>query len=102
MLAVEGGGAHVRRASAAPESESSSRVILTLLSFWLDASDDDTYIEQLCSSLSIPPKVRGTALTYFHRFYLHHSVMDAEPKSIMMAAVYVACKTEESPERLAQ
>ena len=45
--------------------------------------------------MGIPPKVRGTALTYFHRFYLHHSVMDAEPKSIMMAAVYVACKTEE-------
>ena len=44
----------------------------------------------------MPYKVRGTALSYFSRFYLNHSVMDAEPKNIMMASVYLACKTEES------
>ena len=53
----------------------------------------------------MPPKVLGTAITYFQRFYLHHSVMDADPKHIMMASVYLACKTEEhyiSAEELAR
>ena len=49
----------------------------------------------MCSGLSIPHNVLGTAVTYFQRFYLNLSVMDAEPKYVMMASVYLACKIDE-------
>lgn len=43
----------------------------------------------------MPKYVTGTALCYFKRFYVKHSVMDYHPKDIMLTCVYLACKVEE-------
>mmetsp|Transcript_23709 Transcript_23709/g.56417 ORF Transcript_23709/g.56417 Transcript_23709/m.56417 type:complete len:227 (+) Transcript_23709:42-722(+) len=48
-----------------------------------------------CKKLSIPLKVRITALTFFKRFYLKMSVMDHPPKLTMLACVWLATKAEE-------
>jgi len=52
---------------------------------------------EFCEKFSPPmPKyVKGTAMHYFKRFYLHNSVMDHHPKEILVTAVYLACKVEE-------
>lgn len=43
----------------------------------------------------MPKYVMGTALCYFKRFYVKHSVMDYHPKDIMLTCVYLASKVEE-------
>lgn len=43
----------------------------------------------------MPKYVTGTALCYFKRFYVKHSVMDYHPKDIMLTCVYLASKVEE-------
>ncbi|GAQ83756.1 Cyclin family protein [Klebsormidium nitens] len=53
-------------------------------------------LQPVCKAFSFPHKIQATALLYFKRFYLHHSVMDVDPKDIMLTCVYLACKVEES------
>lgn len=43
----------------------------------------------------MPKYVMGTAMCYFKRFYVKHSVMDYHPKDIMLTCVYLASKVEE-------
>ncbi|KAK9699403.1 hypothetical protein RND81_08G171400, partial [Saponaria officinalis] len=38
----------------------------------------------------------GTALIYYKRFYLYWSVMEHDPKYVMLTCVYLACKIEEN------
>ena len=50
----------------------------------------------------MPKYVKGTAVHYYKRFYLHNSVMDYHPKEILVTAVYLACKVEEFNVSIAQ
>lgn len=45
--------------------------------------------------LTLPPKVISTAVQYFRRFYLYHSICEFDPIHLMYTSLYVACKTEE-------
>ncbi|KAL5146069.1 Cyclin-H1-1 [Glycine soja] len=40
--------------------------------------------------------IQATALIYFKRFYLQWSVMEHQPKHIMLTCIYAACKIEEN------
>lgn len=53
-------------------------------------------IVEVCGAFKFPVKVQATALLYLKRFYLRHSLMEFEPKSIMLTVVYVACKIDEA------
>ena len=53
-------------------------------------------MQKLCKELArafgFKPKVQGTALTFFKRFYLGCSALDHDPKNIMLTCIYLACK----------
>ena len=53
-------------------------------------------MQKLCKELTrafgFKPKVQGTALTFFKRFYLSCSMLDHDPKKIMLTCIYLACK----------
>ena len=76
-----------------------------------DRSDEATLVsffaaqaQTLCGALRLPTKVAASALYYLHRFFARSSVLEADPKDVMLAAVYVAAKAEEcyvSAERVA-
>jgi len=52
-------------------------------------------IQDIARLMQLPDKVQATAITFLKRFFLSYSVMDHDPLQIMLASVYVACKTEE-------
>jgi len=56
------------------------------------------FIRQICKKpeLHLPPKILATALVFFKRFYLFHSVIDYNVKFIAPTCVYVSCKIEEN------
>eukprot|EP00854_Cymbomonas_tetramitiformis_P010192 gene10192-12057_t len=49
-------------------------------------------LKEVCSAFQFPHKVFGTAITYFKRFFKTVSVMEYDPKAIMLTSVYLACK----------
>lgn len=49
-------------------------------------------IQGICLALHFPDKVRATALTFLKRAYLSFSVLDHNPKNIMLACIYLAGK----------
>jgi hypothetical protein len=49
-----------------------------------------------CNNNRFPPGICATAITYFKRFYVHHTMMDHDPRRTALTAVYVATKTEET------
>ena len=55
-------------------------------------------MQKLCKELmrafGFKPKVQGTALTFFKRFYLGCSMLDHDPKNIMVTCIYLACKVQ--------
>ncbi|XP_074311571.1 cyclin-H1-1 isoform X1 [Silene latifolia] len=53
-------------------------------------------IQEVCRAFFFPHKIQGTALIYYKRFYLHWSVMEHDPKYVMLTCVYLACKIEEN------
>uniref|UniRef100_A0A2P2KYV6 Cyclin-H1-1 n=2 Tax=Rhizophora mucronata TaxID=61149 RepID=A0A2P2KYV6_RHIMU len=53
-------------------------------------------LREVCSAFYFPHKIQGTALTYFKRFYLQWSVMEHDPKNVMLSCIYAACKIEEN------
>ncbi|KAJ6918216.1 cyclin-H1-1 [Populus alba x Populus x berolinensis] len=62
-------------------------------------------LREVCSAFYFPHKIQATALLYFKRFYLQWSVMEHDPKHVMLTCIYAACKIEEnhvSAEELAQ
>ena len=48
-----------------------------------------------CKHLHLHDKAISTALTYFKRFYLYHSVCEYDPIQMMFTAIFLSCKTEE-------
>ncbi|KAL3687588.1 hypothetical protein R1sor_013897 [Riccia sorocarpa] len=52
-------------------------------------------IQQVCAAFSFPNKIQATAILYFKRFYLNWSVMEHDPKHIMLTCIYISCKVEE-------
>ncbi|XP_074288014.1 cyclin-H1-1-like [Silene latifolia] len=53
-------------------------------------------IHEVCRAFFFPHKIQGIALIYYKRFYLHWSVMEHDPKYVMLTCVYLACKIEEN------
>ncbi|KAE9619662.1 putative cyclin [Lupinus albus] len=53
-------------------------------------------IQEVCKSFQFPHKIQATALIYFKRFFLQWSVMEHQPKNIMLTCIYAACKIEEN------
>ncbi|KAJ4843186.1 Cyclin-H1-1 [Turnera subulata] len=53
-------------------------------------------LREVCSAFYFPHKIQATALIYFKRFYLQWSVMEHDPKHIMLTCIYSACKIEEN------
>ncbi|KAL1341526.1 hypothetical protein HN51_028013 [Arachis hypogaea] len=53
-------------------------------------------LQEVCKNFHFPHKIQATALIYFKRFYLHWSVMEHQPKHIMLTCIYAACKIEEN------
>jgi cyclin H len=51
-------------------------------------------VEAIAQLFHLPSQVRATAISYFHKFYLIHSVMDYHPKNILNTCVFLACKSE--------
>lgn len=52
-------------------------------------------ILRLVSCINFPPKVAATAITYFKRYYLDHSIHDTDPSLIALASLYASFKVEE-------
>lgn len=40
-------------------------------------------------------QIIGTALTYFRRFYIEHTIFEHNPHGIRLGCIYLACKVEE-------
>ncbi|XP_027904818.1 cyclin-H1-1-like isoform X3 [Vigna unguiculata] len=55
----------------------------------------ESNVHNVCKKFPLPRKVQATALIFFKRFYLRWSVMEHQPKYIMLACIYAACKIEE-------
>ncbi|KAK9699396.1 hypothetical protein RND81_08G170900 [Saponaria officinalis] len=53
-------------------------------------------IQEVCRAFFFPHKIQGTAFIYYKRFYLYWSVMEHDPKYVMLTCVYLACKIEEN------
>ncbi|CAJ1976130.1 unnamed protein product [Sphenostylis stenocarpa] len=53
-------------------------------------------LQEVCNNFRFPHKIQATALIYFKRFYLQWSVMEHQPKHIMLTCIYAACKIEEN------
>lgn len=53
-------------------------------------------LQEVCNNFHFPHKIQATALIYFKRFYLHWSVMQHNPKNVMLTCIYAACKIEEN------
>eukprot|EP00887_Chlorella_sp_A99_P004352 scaffold15.g4352.t1 len=52
-------------------------------------------LQHMCRELRLPRKVLGTAVTYMKRVYLSYSSLDQDPQQMVLACLYLACKTEE-------
>lgn len=52
-------------------------------------------IQQVCAAFSFPHKIQATAILYLKRFFLNWSVMEHDPKQIMLTCIYISCKVEE-------
>lgn len=49
-------------------------------------------LQAICSELKLPLSVKGTAVSYLRRAYVHQSVLDRDPQSIFLTCLYLACK----------
>uniref|UniRef100_UPI0035901935 cyclin-H n=1 Tax=Myxine glutinosa TaxID=7769 RepID=UPI0035901935 len=54
-------------------------------------------LQEFCNSFkpSMPRSVLGIACIYFKRFYLNNSVMDHNPRNMLLTCAYLACKVDE-------
>ena len=51
-----------------------------------------TVLQEICQELRFQHKVQAAAITFLKRFYLGQSAMDHDPKDVMLACIYLACK----------
>ncbi|XP_022979128.1 cyclin-H1-1-like, partial [Cucurbita maxima] len=56
----------------------------------------DNKLQEVCNNFHFPHKIQATALIYFKIFYLQWSVMQHNPKYVMLTCIYAACKIEEN------
>ncbi|TNV85132.1 hypothetical protein FGO68_gene4723 [Halteria grandinella] len=61
----------------------------------LDFCIHNMYYTYGLKRLRLSPKVLGTALTYFRRFYLDRSIFEFDPIPMMFGCIYLATKIEE-------
>lgn len=52
-------------------------------------------IHQISADFKFPLSVPASAIAYFKRFYLTNSLMDYNPKLVMVTSISLACKAEE-------
>lgn len=52
-------------------------------------------IQEVCGAFMFPTKIQAAAILFFKRFYMQWSVMERDPKHVMLTCIYLACKTEE-------
>ncbi|KAL6146584.1 hypothetical protein ACLB2K_057262 [Fragaria x ananassa] len=83
-IAKENADKHSRPKAVTVEEEQMMRVFY------------ETKLQEVCNNFHFPHKVQATALIYFKRFYLRWSVMQHEPKNIILTCIYAACKIEEN------
>ncbi|CAI5523523.1 unnamed protein product [Closterium sp. Naga37s-1] len=81
---ANGGGGEVPRPK--PLSEEEERVMCRYY---------EGKIQEVCAAFRFPYKIYSTSLQYFKRFFLVCSVMEHDPKSIMLTVIYIACKVDE-------
>ncbi len=48
------------------------------------------YTDRICRQLKLPNGVRGTAITFFKRFFLRNSIWKISAKKILMSSIYLA------------
>lgn len=51
-------------------------------------------VQSFCHSLNLPTEVCATAISFFRRFFLVNSTMEIHPKHILLASIFLACKSE--------
>lgn len=59
-----------------------------------------SFIFDAIKKLKLPHEVGCTATMYTHRFYMSHTMQQNEKMVIAMAAIYLACKSENHPRSL--
>ncbi|KAK8467924.1 hypothetical protein PHAVU_007G179300 [Phaseolus vulgaris] len=84
MTAKDTGEKHSRTKPLSIEEEQCIRVFY------------ENKLQEVCNNFRFPHKIQATALIYFKRFYLQWSVMEHQPKHIMLTCIYAACKIEEN------
>lgn len=84
MTAKDGAEKHSRTKPLSIEEEQCIRVFY------------ENKLQEVCNNFRFPHKIQATALIYFKRFYLQWSVMEHQPKHIMLTCIYAACKIEEN------
>ncbi|BAT95059.1 hypothetical protein LR48_Vigan10g089300 [Vigna angularis] len=84
MTAKDSGEKHSRTKPLSIEEEQCIRVFY------------ENKLQEVCNNFRFPHKIQATALIYFKRFYLQWSVMEHQPKHIMLTCIYAACKIEEN------
>ncbi|KAM9858368.1 cyclin-H [Aulostomus maculatus] len=54
-------------------------------------------LQEFCNVFkpAMPKSVVGTAIMYFRRFYMNNSIMEYNPRIIMLTCAYLACKVDE-------
>ncbi|KAF9451053.1 cyclin-like protein [Macrolepiota fuliginosa MF-IS2] len=58
------------------------------------------FLFRLGSSLALPTSAMCTAATWFHRFYMRHSMSDFHRQDLAAACIFLATKTEECGRKL--
>ncbi|KAL6758199.1 hypothetical protein V8C86DRAFT_1525447 [Haematococcus lacustris] len=56
----------------------------------------ESKVATICVQLRLPKKVQATALTYFKRYHLTHSCLEADPFRTLLTCIYMAAKIEEA------
>lgn len=81
--------ASLARLPVAPEQELTLEDQLQLCSFY------EGRLVTLSRALKYSDTVLGTAITFFRRFYLQHSILDYSPTSLIFPCLYLALKAED-------
>lgn len=51
-------------------------------------------IIHICAHFNMPTQVKATAMSFFKKFYLVHSVMEYRPRNVVYTIVFLAAKSE--------
>jgi hypothetical protein len=62
----------------------------------------ESKIRDICKGFGFPNKVHAAAIIFLKRFYLTFSVLDYDPKDIVLTSIYLSGKVCSKPENLGQ